>query len=69
MILELIHYIVGIYNIKYNYVEKDDLWLVILAAAEFEIFYNTNSLKVILWDNWYLAMVWFSWLHIRRIDV
>ena len=69
MILELIHYIVGIYNIKYNYVEKDDLWLVILAAAEVSIFYNTNRLTVILWDNWYLDMIWFSWLHIRRIDI
>ena len=48
-ILERIHSIsdnfVWAYNIKNAYVDEDDPWLGILAAAEFAIQYTANILK------------------------
>ena len=48
-VLERIHKVrvnlVRTCNITQSYVEKDDLWLGILAAAEFVIFSTTNRIK------------------------
>ena len=40
---------------------EDDLWSVLLAAASFTIFYTKNRLKVIVWANYYLYVILFSW--------
>ena len=39
------------YNIKDTYLDKDDTWLVILAAAALSIIYTTNGLKVYTWGK------------------
>ena len=48
-ILEQIHQVIGnlvrTFNIQQTYVEKNDPWKEILAAAEFEIFSTTNAKK------------------------
>ena len=48
-ILERIHSVLGnlvhTYNIKDTYLDKDTLWMGILAAAKFEIISNPNSFK------------------------
>ena len=50
VVLERIHRIIGNllrnFNISHTYVDKDDPWLGILAAAEFSIISTTNRQKV-----------------------
>ena len=49
VILERIHQVIGnlvkTFNIKYTYVDEDDPWLGILAAAAFKIFSTEMFLK------------------------
>ena len=48
--MEIIHLVLGNlvwkYTVQETYVDKDGLWMVILAATVFLDFYTTNRLKV-----------------------
>ena len=49
------------FNISQTYVDENDPWTGIFAAAEFEICSTTNRQKVLVQANLYLALVLFSW--------
>ena len=50
-IVQVLRNLVRTFNITETYVDKDDMWLGILEAAEFTILSTANSLKFIVQAN------------------